>query len=193
MNTQPLRRSLIIALLFQIAWVLTGIIFSLSGAYVSWILLIANMLTLWAPALFILITKSNLSDGFQIGFGIFITASSLIGSALGGYGFIPNWDTIVHIYSGTLLAWFGFVIAGMAEKSIKKSLPLWFKNVVAFMTPLAFAAAWEIYEFMSDVFLGTTMQAGGLQDTIVDMVAALLGASVALIASTLWFWKHGNK
>jgi len=193
MNTQALRRSLIIAAFFQVAWIVTGLLFTLFGASVSWVLLIANMLTLWAPALLILITRMNLSDGFQIGFAIFITASSLVGSALGGYATIPNWDTIVHVYSGTLLAWFGFVIAGWAEASMKKPLPLWFKNIVAFMTPLALASVWEIYEYASDVFLGTKMQAGGLEDTIVDMVAALLGAGVALIVSTLWYSKHKNR
>lgn len=193
MNTQPLRRSLYIALLFQIAWVVTGLVFALSGAMVSWGLLIANLLTLWAPALFMLITRMQLSDGFQIGFAAFITAASFVGSALGGYGAIPNWDTIVHIYSGTLLAWFGFIVANSAEASIKKPLPLWFKNTVAFMTPLAFAAAWEIYEFSSDRLLGTSMQAGGLEDTIVDMLAALLGAVVALIISTIWFVKRRKR
>lgn len=185
-----LKHSLIIALFFQIAWVITGLLFVAYGSTVNWGLLAANLLTLWAPLLFILVTRHNLSDGFQIGFAIFITASSLIGSSLGGYASIPNWDTIVHVYSGTLLAWFGFIIAGMAQNSVSKPIPLWFKNVVAFMTPLAFAAVWEIYEYMSDQFWGTTMQAGGLEDTIIDMLAAFIGAAVALVISTLWYLRR---
>lgn len=189
-NTQYLRHSLYIALLFQISWVIAGLLVAISGVEVKWGLLLANLLTLWVPALFTLVTRIELSDGFQIGYAAFITGASLVGSALGGYGSIPNWDTIVHIYSGTLLAWFGFVVANHAEKSINTPLPLWLKNVVAFMTPLAFAAAWEIYEYASDVLLGTSMQAGGLEDTIVDMLAALLGAVVALIVSSAWFSHH---
>ena len=82
----------------------------------------------------------------------------------------------------------------MAEASIKKTVPLWFKNVVAFMTPMAFAAAWEIYEFMSDKYIGTVMQAGGLEDTIVDMLAALIGAIVAVVVSTAWpLWQKRFK
>ncbi len=185
----PIRRSLVIALLFQIAWVLAGLLFALSGVQVGWGLLIANLLTLWAPAAFMFITRIKLSDGFQYGYAAFITGASLIGSSLGGYGAIPHWDTIVHVYSGTLLAWFGFIVATSAEPSIKRPLPLWLKNVFAFMTPLAFAAGWEIYEFTSDRLWGTSMQAGGLEDTIVDMLAALLGAIVALIASTLWIYR----
>lgn len=188
-----LRRSLSIALLFQIVWVISGLLLAITGGEVKWGLLIANLLTLWAPVLFTLVTRIELSDGFQIGYAVFITAASLVGSALGGYGSIPNWDTIVHIYSGTLLAWFGFVVANNAEKSINTPLPLWFKNVVAFMTPLAFAAAWEIYEFVSDTLWGTTMQAGGLEDTIVDMLAAFLGAVVALIVSSIWFSRRSNR
>ncbi len=191
--TQSVRRSLQIALIFQVAWVITGLLFTVFGANVGWGLLLANLLTLWAPAAYIFITRTNLSDGFQIGFGVFITASSLIGSALSGYAVIPNWDTIVHIYSGTLLAWFGFVIATNAELSIKRALPIWFKNAVAVMTPLAFASVWEIYEFMSDTYIGTTMQAGGLEDTIIDMIAALLGAVIAVVASSIWFWYHAKQ
>lgn len=180
------RRSLLIALAFQIGWILTGLIFTLAGASVSWVLLIANLVTLWAPAAFILVTRSDLSSGFQIGYAVFITGASLVGSALNGYAVIPNWDTIVHVHSGVLLAWFGYIIVAKAELSIKKPLPLWLKNTVMFMTPLAFAAVWEIYEYVSDMVLGTTMQAGGLQDTIVDMTAALIGGSVALLVSTAW-------
>lgn len=180
-----IRRSLIIALYFQIAWLVVGGVGVLAGGEVSWPLLFANLVTLWAPALFIVITRTALPASFQYGFAAFITASSLIGSALGGYGAIPNWDTLVHIYSGTLLAWFGFIIVGRAEASVKKRFPRWFSYIAAFMTPLAFAALWEIYEFTSDLLLGTSMQAGGLEDTIVDMAAAVVGSIVAVLVKTL--------
>lgn len=183
---QYFTRSLIIALIFQIAWVVTGLLFTLFGANVNWSLLIVNLLTLWAPMAFIFVTKANLSEAFQVGFGIFITASTLVGSVLGGYAAIPNWDTIVHIYSGTILSWFGYSIASMAETYKNVSFPIWFKNTIALMTPMAFAAAWEIYEYMSDKYFGTVMQAGGLEDTIIDMLAALVGAMIALFVATLW-------
>lgn len=189
-NIQLLRRSLLITLLFQVAWVVMGFLCIAAGVDVHWGLLVGNLLTLWVPTLFILLTRLSLSTGFQIGFGIFITASSLVGSALGVYGTIPNWDTVVHVYSGVLLAWFGFILTNKAEASVKKPFPIWFKYSVAFMTPLAFAALWEIYEYMSDTFLGTTMQAGGLTDTIIDMAAALVGAILALIVAALWFLKR---
>jgi len=190
MKAHAIRHSLFIALLFQIAWITSGVLCALSGMDVRWGLLIANLFTLWVPALFILLTHSTLSVKFQVGFAVFITTSSLIGSALGGYGLIPNWDTLVHVYSGILLAWFGFIVANKVELSIKKELPLWFKNAVALMTPLAFAAVWEMYEYTSDTLWGTAMQAGGLEDTIVDMQAALVGAVIALVVSSIWFLKR---
>ena len=189
-NIHPLRRSLKIALIFQIAWLVSGVLFTALNKNVEWGLLIANLFTLWAPVVLMRLTGLKLSDGFQFSFAVFVTAASLVGSSLGGYGSIPNWDTIVHCYSGAVLAWFGYTIASKAEQSIKKPLPLWFKNLVAFMTPLALAALWEIYEYMSDTFLGTNMQVGGLTDTIVDMSAAFVGAVVAVIVSCLWAWKH---
>lgn len=177
----PLYRSLVITLLFQLLWLLGGVLCTLTGMSVAWTLLIANLLTLWAPALLIKLTGMQLPEAFQINFALFITSSSLIGSSLGGYANIPQWDTIVHIYSGVLLGWFGIIVANQAEKAIKKQFPVWFKGFVAFMTPLGFASLWEIYEYTSDTLWGTSMQAGGLEDTIIDMLAALMGAIIVLV------------
>ena len=193
MPTVSLKRSLAIALIFQIAWIALGIIAALSGTNVYWLLLVANLFTLWVPVFFTLVTRIQLSARFQVAFAAFISASSLIGSSLGGYASIPHWDTIVHFYSGVLLAWFGLILVVNAEKSIQHSLPHWFKNSVVLMTPVAFSAVWEVYEYMSDMLLGTSMQAGGLGDTVIDMLAGLLGAFVALIVSMLWAVKNkGN-
>lgn len=191
--TSVLRRSLMIALCFQIAWIITGMLFSMSGVEVRWSLLIGNALTLWLPALIIFFTNLSLSDKFQINFAIFITASSLVGSALDGYGLIANWDTMVHVYSGVLFVWLGFIIGAKVEASIKKPLPLWFKNSTAFMVTMTIAALWEIYEYTSDTYLGTSMQAGGLTDTIVDMSAAFVGALIALVATNMWLILHKNR
>ena len=140
MLAHQIRRALAIALVFQVAWLVTGLIFMLVDAPVLWVLLIANLFTLWVPALFILVTRSSLPESFQIGFAVFITSSSLLGSSLDVYGAFLSWDTIVHVYSGVLLAWFGFILVGKVRVPKGVSLPLWFKNTVAFMTPLAFAA-----------------------------------------------------
>ncbi len=181
LNLHYFRRTLGIAASFQVAWLITGLIFTLAGVQVGWGLLIANIFTLWIPLLFTFVTRIELPYRFQISLAIFLTASSLVGSALGGYRFIPLWDTIVHLYSGMVLAWFGFILADDVEGIIKKPLPLWFRNLVAIMVPLAFGTLWEIYEFVSDNTIGTNMQVGGLEDTIVDMSAAVVGAILAII------------
>ena len=178
------RRSLFLALIFQIAWIATGLIALLLGAEVKWPLLFANLLTLWVPALFEFIMKARLPDSLQIHYYLFITASSLVGSALGGYAFIPNWDTIVHIDSGVLLAWLGMYAVRYVEETRDIRFPAWFAAFVILATPLAFAVLWEVYEFMSDLLIHTTMQAGGLEDTIVDMLAALVGGLIAIILAT---------
>lgn len=144
-------------------------------------MLLANLLTLWIPALFEFVTRTRLPDSLQIHYLLFITASSLVGSALGGYAFIPHWDTIVHVDSGVLLAWAGMYALFSVEKLRKVKLPGWFVVAVTLATPLAFAVLWEVYEFMSDALIHTTMQAGGLEDTIIDMLAALVGGTLAII------------
>lgn len=181
------RHSLFIALIFQVAWILLGLIFAATGREVVWALLIANLLTLWAPAAFELVTKTRLPDALQIHYLLFVTAASLVGSALGGYADIPNWDTIVHIDSGVLLAWLGMYMVRYVEEVHKATLPRWFAAFVTISVPLVFAVLWETYEFLSDLLIHTTMQAGGLEDTIVDMVAALVGGTLAVMLAT-WGW-----
>lgn len=183
-----LKRSLKLALIFQIAWIIVFIIYALAGNSPSIGLLIVNLLILFAPALIEVVTRTKLPTAFQIHFYIFVTAASFLGSILEFYGSVPNWDTYVHVDSGVLIAWLGLFAVSRAENRAKGQLPKWFGVITAFMVPMALASLWEIYEFASDQILHTTMQAGGLEDTIVDMTAAIIGATIAIGIALLLKW-----
>jgi hypothetical protein len=180
-RNQMLKKSLLFVLPFQIVSLLIGIVAALSGAEDMTIgLLLVIVVTLWAPAALAWVTRVELPFALQVNYFVFIILSSLAGSGLGAYAWIPNWDTYVHAYSGVFLAWLGFFAVQQAEVSMKATAPKWLTIVMGIATALAFAALWEMGEYWSDTTLGTTTQAG-LQDTIVDMVAALIGATLAII------------
>ena len=182
-----LKHSLKVALPFQISWVVAAVIILLAGGSVNLMLLVFLIPLLWVPAALELIAGGKMPDALQIHFHAFITASSVMGSTFGVYDVIPHWDTLVHIDSGILLAWLGMFVVRRAEEEVKVRLPLWFAVTAPLATPLAFAALWEVCEFLSDTFMNTTTQFG-LEDSIIDMAAAVVGALIAVVAARWWAW-----
>jgi uncharacterized membrane protein YjdF len=86
----------------------------------------------------------------------------------------------VHFDSGVMLAWLGMLAVRRAEERAGSFLPVWFSLSIVVAVPMAFAAAWEICEFASDVILGTTSQSG-LEDTMLDVVAGTAGGLLAIV------------
>lgn len=183
--SSDLKHSLFLALIFQISWVIAVLISAMMGKNSNVGLLLLLMVVLWIPAVILLLTRTRLPDALQIHFYVFITLSSVMGSLFGLYALIPHWDTYVHIDSGVLLAWLGLFAVRHASESSKASIPRWFTLSVAVATSLAFGALWEISEFLSDTYLHTTTQAN-LEDSIVDMGAALIGAVIAVLIVIFW-------
>lgn len=179
--------SLKVALGFQLVWVLAAVIAALGGVFVNIGLILFLIPLLWVPAALELMTKSKLPLVLHLNYHLFITLSSVAGSAFGVYAVVPHWDTFVHVYSGTLLAWLGFFAVKVAGEQAKARIRGWFAVSVALATPLAFAALWEISEYLSDTYLGTTTQAN-LEDSIIDMFAALIGAVIAAILAVWLTW-----
>jgi uncharacterized membrane protein YhdT len=175
-----IKRSFSLALIFQIGWVVAAVIALLAGVPVHVGLLVALLFVLWVPAALELITRTEFPIALKVHFYIFMTLSSVAGSAFGVYALIPHWDSLVHADSGILIAWLGLFAVQSVGESSKLRIPRWFVVSTALVTPLAFAAVWEICEFMSDTFLHTATQAG-LQDTILDMASAGIGAIIAVM------------
>lgn len=180
----PLKQSLAVALIFQLSWAVAALLALWAGAPVNVGLLVALMFMPWVPAAVELVTRTPLPLALQVHYHVFITLSSVAGSTFGFYALVPHWDTIAHVVSGTLLVWLGLYAVQRVELQIKKRLPRWFTIAVALATPLAFAALWEVAEFLSDTFLGTSTQAD-LEDSVIDMIAAVIGAVVGTLLA-LW-------
>jgi hypothetical protein len=179
-----LRRSLLLALPFQLAAIALAVLLSMFLPHIKVGLTVLLAAAMWAPALSELVLRTRMPWALQVHYLAFMFAGPFFGSALGVYTAIPDWDTLVHFDSGIMLAWLGMLFVRNAEDRIGTALPLWFAIVVIQATPMAFAAAWEISEYASDVIIGTASQRGGLEDTMTDIVAGTLGgmAGIGLLA-----------
>ena len=106
-----------------------------------------------------------------------------LGTALGMYKRFWWWDLFVHGYfgfTGCGILYYLFVRFAQREPNAL--------HLIAFvLVTLSFAAIWEIYEFVADLFLHSDMQGvesaiaqgiSPLTDTVTDMTIAIPGALI---------------
>jgi len=128
----------------------------------------------------------------HITFAIFLFCAIYLGEVFDFYFRIPNWDTMLHVFSGFALGAIGFSIIGLVNKSdsVPASLSPAFVAIFAFCFAVALGALWEIFEFSADTIAGLNMQKhtletgemlvgrAALADTMKDLIVDSLGALV---------------
>ena len=121
-----------------------------------------------------------LDNSIYINLVIFIMVSSLLGSCFKFYS-INHYDDFLHLYSGILSCNVAYLIIRYFnnEENIKMVNKV-FVMIFLFMFTMGVASLWEIMEFSLDNILGTHTQIGGLEDTMIDMVDALIGAIISI-------------
>jgi hypothetical protein len=133
------------------------------------------------PLLLALFTKLQFNLPIIISYLIFLFCSQFLGSILGWYG-LGWWDTLLHLLSGSLLAFTGIALyERMVYRNAGKEISPWF----VFLFTLSFSALggviWEIYEFSSDQLFGMTLQGGGNKDTMIDLIADTIGGLIIAV------------
>ena len=121
-----------------------------------------------------------LDNSIYINLVIFIMVSSLFGSCFKFYS-INHYDDFLHLYSGVLSCNIAYLIIRYFnnEENIKMVNKV-FVMIFLFMFTMGVASLWEIMEFSLDNILGTHTQIGGLEDTMIDMIDALIGAFISI-------------
>jgi len=147
----------------------------------------------------------KIPSGMIIVYAVFLYCGIYLGEVHSFYYLVPQWDSILHAFSGMGLCAIGFSIIGLLNKS--KSVPLSlspaFVALFAFCFAVTIGAMWEIYEFCADFVLHTNMQKYTLEsgellvgqtalldtmkDLIVDAVGALCVSAIGYTSS-----KHKN-
>lgn len=123
---------------------------------------------------------------------LFIYALTFLGEVRSFYYRVPHFDTILHTFSGAMIAALGFSIIAFLNNSdrIPVTLSPLFVACFTFCFALALGSIWEIYEFLADEILNTNMQKFALEngvqligrqavtDTMKDLIVDAIGALV---------------
>ena len=129
---------------------------------------------------------------------VFLYCAVFLGEVFSFYYLVPHWDSILHFFSGAMLASLGFILVDLLnrEERVRVQLSPLFVSLFAFCFALAAGAVWEIYEFTMDSVFGTNMQKymldngtaligqAALQDTMKDIIVDAIGA---LVMSTIGY------
>lgn len=121
-----------------------------------------------------------ITDGLYLELISFILISSLLGSCFGLYS-INHYDDFLHLWSGFIGCSLAFSIVNTLNtpKQIRNMSKI-FIILFLLMFSMGVAGFWEISEFLGDKFLGMNTQAGGLQDTMIDTIDALVGTIIMI-------------
>ncbi|MEL7605502.1 MAG: hypothetical protein AAGU39_05595 [Sedimentibacter saalensis] len=130
----------------------------------------------------------DIPNNMEIMYFIFLYCAIYLGEVRNFYYLIPNWDTILHAFSGAMLGALGFSLVSFLNDSEHTHIDLspFFVALFAFCFALASGAVWEIYEFLADEILATNMQKYLLADgTILVGHAALMDTMEDFIVDSL--------
>jgi len=153
---------------------------------------IAGFLIASVPYLFTRFTKIKFPwfVYFLISLALLIHISGYI---QGRYLNIPNWDTLAHTVSGSIVALLGFVLILFLDKMRKYNLDPAFIAAFTVMFGMTGEYLWEIYEFLVDTFLGGSL-AGKMQadntDTMMDMIFVFIPSVIVALSCYYYVRKY---
>ncbi|MEG1418010.1 MAG: hypothetical protein RSC55_05205 [Oscillospiraceae bacterium] len=179
------------------------------------LLCICMLAILFVPLFVNRLWHIRIPNSMYIIFVSFCFCGIMLGDVKNFYDRFARWDNILHFSSGMLLAVLGFILVNTLNQSNRTSgimLNPFFVAAVAFCFTMTIQSLWEVFEFLSDEFLGTNAQTymltttgsfigapdvplvghEALRDTMVDFMLDGLGG---LIVGTIGYFdlKHGKK
>jgi hypothetical protein len=123
-----------------------------------------------------------------IAFVVFLYAAIYLGEIRSFYYRVPDWDTVLHCFSGFMLGSLGFSIVKLLNdlEKVRIRMSSLFVAFFAFCFAVCLGVLWEIYEFSFDGLLGLNMQKYALEDgTLLAGRAALADTMKDLIIDTV--------
>lgn len=153
---------------------------------------ILGVIALHLPDIFMRRFSRKVPSLMVVMYIIFLYAAIFLGEVRSFYYNIPNWDTILHTFSGGMLGALGFSIVTLLNKTekIPMNLSPFFVSLFAFSFAITIGVFWEFYEFSFDGLLGLNMQKfmledgtqligrAALADTMEDLFVDALGAFI---------------
>ncbi len=116
----------------------------------------------------------------------FIFVSVFLGQFGGLYDRWHWYDAFLHFISAIAFGFIGFLLLYIYYVHNKLKLPRVLILLFAFLFSVGIGGIWEIIEYGLDNFLGTNMQVGSLDDTMIDLILNALGGFVAVVLCSLY-------
>lgn len=149
------------------------------------LLLLSYIPVIFIPRIFNLIFKKSkikITDDIEFAYLIFLVLAFLLGSIMGGYSKIYWYDSFTHLLSGVFTAFMAPIVLKWLNRYDKKDIV--FNIIYIILVTLSVAVLWECTEFTIDKTLGTDTQkvlTTGVNDTMKDMICALIGSTLYII------------
>lgn len=158
-----------------------------------------GILVMFLPSMIERRWRIEVPGAMYFAFVAFLYAAIYLGEIRSFYYRIPDWDMVLHGFSGLMLGSLGFSVVSLLNDSEKVSIRLSpvFVALFAFSFAVLLGVLWEVYEFALDGLLGLNMQKyaledgtrlvgrGALADTMGDLIVDSLGALATSVAG--WF------
>lgn len=140
----------------------------------------------FAPEIWRYLFRLKISEETELLYYIFLVPAMILGIDFDLYKVWAPLDKVAHCFSGMLAAVAAREILMQAFE--KKKMPeIWFKILFMVCFAAFTAAVWECFEFSCDKIAGMHMQeliSEGVDDTMYDIIFALIGAIVTSAAFT---------
>lgn len=129
--------------------------------------------------------------GFRAGIVVFLFATLVLGEVNHFYDQYHWWDFFWHAIAGFGMTLLGFMLLHSIYKGSDLDSTPFMTTLFAFSFAALLATLWEVYEFIVDL---TTVAEGMMQpsneDTMMDIIAAIIGGAVVCIAGYRYLKKQ---
>ena len=153
---------------------------------------ILGVIAMLLPGLLQKKLRINIPSNMLILYTIFLYSAIYLGEVKSFYYNVPNWDNILHTFSGAMIGAIGFSFVTLLNKTEKVPMNLspLFVAVFSFCFAVTLGVVWEFYEFTFDGLLGLNMQKFALEngtqligraaltDTMIDLFVDAVGALI---------------
>src|SRR3989344_9294772 len=112
---------------------------------------------------------------------VIFVSGELMGNILGFHKTLMEYDTFMLFVGGAL-------VASLLATYLMEKLKGFSYTVNVFFT-LGIGGIWEVFEFMSDKFVGFTLQPS-LEDTMIDLIVVF---SAAVVINVIYWIKYRDK
>lgn len=143
-----------------------------------------------APLVIEAVARVRIPVHIQLLYAVLLFTGGYMGSYSRFYDVWEPWDTVVHFYSGIMIALWADDILRTAMRKEGFSLPRWLHATVITSFSALVAMLWEIGEFTADQVMGSNAQIDNY-DTMIDMITGTVSAlGVAVVAA--WGFSRGR-